>query len=207
MGKTIGLFSKVPDPYNPKPHTMLDTIREKVLFRLSTIIETGAASTLAYGGFKKDLKTGKRDFIGGLGGTVLAGGLTTRFFADFGTRVLDREELRAHLTDCLARIPANKLSQAVADTAAVLHERYGNKSPGFALIYNNLIVALYRYHGIAVSPEVVTYPIHEVATEKLAVVNVETQSFTKNIRANTSHAERALAAAAPPSLSTAISPR
>jgi hypothetical protein len=195
-GKTIGMFSKVPDPYNPKPHTMLDALREKFLFRLSTTIETGAAATLAYGGLKADPKSGKRDLIGGLGGAVLAGGLTSRFFADFGTRVLDREELRAHLTDCLARIPTDKLSQAVADTAAGLHERYGKKSPGFGVIYNNLTTALYRYHAIAVSPEIVTKPVLEVVTEKQAAVNASgAPSFTKNIQSNINHTERALTAA------------
>jgi len=53
-GKTIAFFSKVPDPYNPdKPDKdswrgRLDRIREKYLFKISTVTEALGASTVAY---------------------------------------------------------------------------------------------------------------------------------------------------------------
>ena len=52
IGKTIGLGSKIPDPYDPKPHTTLDTIREKFLFKISTTFEILGAGTLMVTAFK-----------------------------------------------------------------------------------------------------------------------------------------------------------
>lgn len=47
-GKSLALTSKIPDPYDPKPHTTVDTVREKVVFPTSSVIEAGAAGYLAY---------------------------------------------------------------------------------------------------------------------------------------------------------------
>lgn len=149
MGKTVGLFSKVPDPYNPAPHTALDTVREKYLFRLSSLIETGAATTLAIGNFKAD-KNGKRDFIGAAGGVSLMAGLTTRLFAKFGSREVDMDELYAHATDILAMEPPAQLPQLLADAAAAIKEHFKDKATlEYGDIYVRMMNDLYHYHHIA----------------------------------------------------------
>ncbi len=149
-GKTIGLFSKVPDPYNPaEKHTALDTVREKYLFRLSSLVEAGAAGTLAVGNFKAD-KNGKRDsYIGAAAGVSLTTGLLTRLFADFGTREVDMEELYAHSTDALAVVPPDKLPQLLAEAAAGIKDHFKEKSMDYGEIYTKMMTDLYRYHHIA----------------------------------------------------------
>jgi hypothetical protein len=48
IGKTISLASKVEDPYNKEQkHSWVDTLREKVAFRLSSVIEATAAGIIA----------------------------------------------------------------------------------------------------------------------------------------------------------------
>jgi len=179
----------VPDPYNPKPHTLIDTIREKWLFRLSTAIETGAATTLAYGNFKVNPKTGKNDVVGGMGGVALMGGLTTRLFAEFGTRVLNRQELYDDLVDCFARVLPENLQQAVADTAAKLHKHYDKKSPGVAQIYERLATQLYHDYAIAVLPE-------EASTRTAAAPVIEANAvkrFADRSREHFNHTQRTIA--------------
>ena len=147
-GKTIGLFSKVPDPYNPAPHTFVDDVREKYLFRLSSAVETGAATVLAVGNFRAD-KNGKRDFIGAAGGASLMAGLVTRLFAKFGTKEVDMDELYAHSTDILAKATPDKLPQLLAECAATIKENFKDKSIGYGEIYTRMMGDLYRYHHIA----------------------------------------------------------
>ncbi|HEU5047236.1 MAG TPA: hypothetical protein VFT64_05260 [Rickettsiales bacterium] len=147
VGKTTGFFAKVPDPYNPHPSTALDRFREKYVFRLSSLIETGAAGTLAVGNFKKD-KNGKRDYIGGLAGAVLMGGLISRLFAPFGEKELDKEEIFAYASDMLARVPPQNIPQAIADTAAFLSD---NMKTDYGKVYTHLMTDLYRYDNIAMN--------------------------------------------------------
>jgi hypothetical protein len=44
VGKISGLVAKEQDPYNPKPKTAIDTFRENIAFKLSSVIEGGAAT-------------------------------------------------------------------------------------------------------------------------------------------------------------------
>ncbi len=147
IGKTIGFFSKVPDPYNPKPNSWFDNIREKVFFRLSSSIEMVAAGTLAYGNIKK------KDTIGALGGATLVSGLGTRLFAKFGTKEVNMEEVYAHVVDNLAKIPADKIPLALNQTAVFLTEHFKNKAISFGEVYSNLESYLYKFHDIAVHAE------------------------------------------------------
>jgi hypothetical protein len=154
-GKSIALFSKVPDPYNEKhKHTWVDTVREKYLFRVSSGTEAVAAGLLAYNGltqkkiFYKD-KLQSRDWPGGIGGLLFMSGLVIRMFAPFGTRELNHKELTAHITDGLAQVPVDKLPQATAAAAAFLTDHFKDKKAEFGKIYTELATDLYRYHNIA----------------------------------------------------------
>ena len=83
VGKTIALTSKVPDPYNPQHHSFIDKVREQVSFRLSSIIEAGAAGFIAWDAFfakrtylpkgflgLKEPKVWKRDYFSFIGGLI-----------------------------------------------------------------------------------------------------------------------------------------
>jgi hypothetical protein len=145
VGKTVGLFSKVPDPYNPRSASTLDRIREKYFFRASSVIETGAAGILALGSFKSKKR------IGGTGGLIFMGGLTTRFFAPFGHREVNVDEAFAYAGDFLAREPREKLPQLVAESAALLaRDLSGDHAAlSYGAIYARLKGDLYTYHNIA----------------------------------------------------------
>lgn len=167
LGKAIALFSKVPDPYNPKPHTWVDTVREKVTFRLSTATEFVAACIIAADRFTKrrikmpDWKilpqklrgSVQRDYVGGVGGALFAAAFIIRFFAKFGVKEMNMDDLNAHITEGLSRVPRDKLPQALADTAAFIEAHFDkehkDKAQGFGYIFTHLANDLYRYHNIA----------------------------------------------------------
>lgn len=163
LGKLIGIAAKTPDPYNPKPHTMIDDIREKYLFRASTVIEAGAAATIAYDRFShrkiripnrsfipKSLRGSTQpDFIGGIGGLLFVAAFAARYFAKFGVRALDMEELEAHISDSIARTQPEKLPQLMAETAATVKENLKDTDISYGEIFTQMMSDLYRYHHIA----------------------------------------------------------
>lgn len=153
VGKTIALFTKVKDPYDPKPHTWLDTIREDVLFKAGSLIEAGAGSAIAINGFthgKIDIG-GKQmpDYAGGVGGLMFATGYLIRFFAKFGEKQMNMEELHAHISDSLSKVPPDKLPQLMADCAASIKDHFKDKPLEFGKIYSQIMTDMYRYHHIA----------------------------------------------------------
>jgi hypothetical protein len=89
------------------------------------------------------------DFIGGLGGIIFAIGYTIRFFAPLGTREVNMDEVNAHATDALSKVPQDKLPQAMADSAAFLADHFKDKGLKFGTAYTKLADDLYRYHNIA----------------------------------------------------------
>ncbi|MFM9890243.1 MAG: hypothetical protein ACKVOE_06340 [Rickettsiales bacterium] len=178
VGKTIALCSKVPDPYDPKPHSTLDKIRENILFKVSTGIETGAAAALAYNGLKpgekkipenpdgvrlftnnrsysswlpsfmKSKKFITRDWFGAVGGGLFTAGLAIRFAAPFGKREVNLKELYAHMAQGLAQVPADKRPQLVAESAAAIKAQFTDQSIEFGTIYAALAAELERYQQV-----------------------------------------------------------
>lgn len=153
VGKSLGLaFAKAPDPFDPKPDTAFDTFREKYAFRISSAIETAAASTLAIGSIRK------KDVIGGLGGASLVAGLTSRFFAPFGIKEVNMKELYAHTVDSLAVMPQDKIPGLLAKTAALLKDHFKEKPITYGQIYTDLRNKLYNENGIAVYADATCSP-------------------------------------------------
>lgn len=154
-GKTVALFSKTPDPYNPEPSTPIDWIRENVTFRLASVIEFFAAATLAHDRFtnpdRKIVINGQKmqDYVGGVGATLFTIGQAVRFFAPFGVKQVDMDALDEFIVDGLAKVPQEKLPQVVAETAAMLTEHFKGKF-AFGEIYAQLSQDLYKQHRIAV---------------------------------------------------------
>ncbi len=178
IGKTVAFFSKVPDPFDPKPHTWVDTMREKVLFRISSATEAVAAATIAYDRYRtrriilpqwkifgSKAGTVTRDWFGVTGGVLFMGGLVIRIFAPFGSKVMNMEELNAHITDGLARVPREKLPQLIIETAASIKEHFKDKVPEMSQIYTQLATDLYRYHHISL-PEGAAKTALAAETEK-----------------------------------------
>lgn len=160
-GKAISFLTKVHDPYDPKPHTTLDTIREKLLFKLGTATEFLAGSLISYGAFTtKNIGlynknatsiTPYRDWLGTVGGGLFAVGYVMRFNADFGTKNINMEEVYAHAEDMLAKTPPEKLPQLLADTAAELTSHFKDKNMNFGEAYTHIITDMYRFNHIAIN--------------------------------------------------------
>lgn len=178
IGKTVGLFAKVPDPYDPKPLTSWDSIREKALFKTSTVIEAGADSIMLYDRLKnKKINLGGAqypDYIGAAGSGIFIGAYGFRWFAPFGVKEMNLEELDAHIADGLAKVPPEKLPQLLADTTAYLTDHFKDKGLGFASIYQQLSDDLARYHHIHLphaappltppTPDIVAAVPHKIAS-------------------------------------------
>ena len=176
-GMTMGLFSKIPDPYNPKPPTTLDWIREKAVFRVSSWVQVIGAGMLAHGNYKKG------DVLGTLGGATLMGSLTTRSFAPFGGREVNRDELYAHIAEGLAKVQPEKLPDAVGETAHFLEGQFRDKHLSFGSAYMQLSDAIKRYHGIALYPERGNKPTLVTAdTGKFQVPAPHGDGFTTRVR-------------------------
>jgi hypothetical protein len=159
LGKTLALFAKVPDPYDPKPHTMLDTIREDYLFKVGGLIEAVAGGSIGYGAFAKkkigfaDPKSPgikpSTDYLGGIGGSLFAAGYIVRLGASFGSKNLDTDELFAHATDTLAKTSPEKLPQLMAEASATLKEHLKDKPVEYNELFTKMMTDMYRYHHIA----------------------------------------------------------
>lgn len=158
-GKALALFTKVPDPYEDKPHTLLDTIREKVVFKVGGLIESAAGAFIAVNAFK-NRKVGRPndntpdikphiDYLSGVGGMLFAGGYIVRMWAPFGEKQVNMAEVYAHATDTLAKTPPEQLPQLMADTAATLKEHFKDKPVSYGEIFTKMMTDLYRYQHIA----------------------------------------------------------
>lgn len=171
-GKTVAITSTAEDPYNPKPPSELDKIREKYTFRTGGWMETFAFGALAVDGFKNKkisfqpafkevVKDGEkaferikgvkihRDYISAIGGALFTIRYAMRHWAPFGVRDMNMPELYAHVTDGLAQMPAEKLPQLLADTAADITDHFKDKHLKYGEVFTQLLTDLYRYHHIA----------------------------------------------------------
>lgn len=152
LGKFVSLASKEPDPFNPKPPSLLDKFRQKGTFRLSSVIEGAAAAWMAKDRFDK------RDWAGTAGNLIFVGGYMIRLMAPFGERAVDMKELNAHITDSIAGMPREQLPQTLADIASDLHRHFNNdkksgKGPSIGQLYADLAADLQKHHGIDLSPD------------------------------------------------------
>ena len=188
-GKSLAFFSKTADPYNPTPPSTLEKIREKFVFRTSSVIESGAASALAVGSFTGDFgkkKPDQSDFVSGVGGSIFAGALVSRIFAPFGKKTLNVNETFAYTTDLLAKMPQDKLPQLMADSAVLLSENFATPDLDFGKVYARLMNDLYLYNNISISiepaakqatPANTAEPAPETATRKTSE-DKEKQGFS-----------------------------
>jgi hypothetical protein len=188
-GKTVALFAKVPDPYDPKPHSTIDTIREKVLFKLGSVIEAFAGGTIAVNAYQKKKvgfsngktasMTPQRDWFGTVGGGLFATGYVVRLGAEFGSKNINMNEVYAHAEDTLARTPHDRLPQLLADTAAGLTTHFQDKGMTFGETYSRMLSDLYRYNQVAIENAA-----HVSSSEpKLAKAETKTDAAAPEVKA------------------------
>jgi hypothetical protein len=166
LGKTVATTAKVPDPYNPAPHSKLDEIREKYSFLGGGLIEAGAFSALAYDAYtnsspvmrngtldtSRSIKFGgkyHRDWLSATGAALFVGGYIVRSWAKYGERRVDMHEVYAHASDAIALLPQEQIPQAIADVSAYLANHFkGKTDPKFGEIYNKISDDLSVEHHI-----------------------------------------------------------
>lgn len=161
-GKGVSFLSREPDPYNPEPPGLVRQFREKVTFRLSSVIEAFAASYMGY-----DRWRNKRILIGGVehpdyygmaGNAVFVGGYGMRLMAPYGSRVVNMPELYAHMADGLAQLPRAELAPRVLALAVHLDQHFRHAPPDkkhpvdVASIYQHLVAELATHHQITLAP-------------------------------------------------------
>ena len=162
-GKSLALTAQIEDPYNPKPHSWLDTFREKYSFLLGGLIEVTSFSALAYDNFTNTnpsnpaqrnrgiLFRGKvyRDWLGGIGASMFVLGYVVRSWAKYGQRHVDMDELRAHVSDTIATLPSDQIPDQVAASASRIATHFKDQSGmEFATIYAALAEDLHKHHHL-----------------------------------------------------------
>jgi hypothetical protein len=152
FGKTIALFTKVKDPFDKKPSSMLDKFREDYIFQIGSITEAIAGLKVAENAYNGKIELGGkqyRDWAGSIGGVLFATGYYIRLGAKFGEKQMNMKELQAHITDNLAKVPPAQLPQLIAESAASLKDHFKEKPLEFGQLYAQMMSELYRYHHIS----------------------------------------------------------
>lgn len=194
FGKTVALTSRIPDPYNPKPATVTDTIREKFSFLAGGLIEITSFSALAYSCFFKTKENNYQgglklrgklypDFIGGIGASLFVLAYIVRCWAKYGERKVNMPELYAHASDMLAETPPEKVPQLLANTAASLAEHFENGKPvPFGAIYTNIVNDLSKFHVATKRPAANDPNFHHAQEQKTPLKLVKPAAEAPNNR-------------------------
>lgn len=152
LGKAISLSSKEPDPYNPKSGGLISTIREKVTFPLSSVVEGVGAFWMARDSWNTKIKMfGKEhphDYFGTVGNTVFICGYLIRLAAPYGSLEVNMKELNAHLTDMADKMPREKLPQVLAEMSVDLKKHFKDKLPDTSEIYTQLAEEMKLHHHV-----------------------------------------------------------
>lgn len=155
-GKTLSLMATADDPYNKRPPAPLDTFREKIAFQAGGWVEAGAFGTLTYDALTNPNRRitirGReyRDYVGALGSALFTARYIMRHWAKFGERRMDMDEVYAHATDSLAKMPQGRIADLVTHTATTLAEHFKDQNLTFGEVYTRLKSDLYTYHHIVV---------------------------------------------------------
>ena len=198
IGKALVGISKEADPYNPKPSTTIDKIREKVTFPLSSIVEGYGSSWMAYDRLKNQRFThnGKSmpDYPGALGNAVFTGSYAFRLMAPYGTRDVNMKELYAHISDSLAKMPKGDIPSVLADTAVELSQHFkGQETPeptDIASIYAGLATDLKEYHHIDLLSSTPSHAAEPPKERSFASQHAPKPHAADDLKPHTSHEHR-----------------
>jgi hypothetical protein len=174
LGKGVSMLAKEEDPYDPEEKNLIDNFREKIAFKLSSVIESGATAymladrlnmikkpdIIGYNGQPKPAPRNEmsilgqefnNDYLGAAGGLVFMGGYGIRFTASYGSLDVDMKHLYAHISDCLNEVPKEILPHALIATAANLKNHFADKKITFTEIYSGIANDLLHHYGVDVA--------------------------------------------------------
>lgn len=152
-GKFISLASVEPDPYSAEPPGLIRRLRERVTFPLSSVVEGVASGFMTHDRFTRQKITwgGKtmRDYPGAIGNAVFVGGYGIRLAAPYGSLQVQIPELAAHMADCLATLPPEKIPGQLAEMCHHLARHFeGKQDVSLGQIYTQATKELARQHHI-----------------------------------------------------------
>lgn len=185
IGKFIGFAATIPDPYAPGKKNWLSTIREKYIFKASSVTEGVAQGYMAYDRLKnkKINIRGKQypDYLGSAGMSIFTLGYGIRLAAPFGEKECDMQELNAHAVEGLAAVPKEKLPEAIATVSAriVEHFRDQKNAPSFEQVYNKIAVGLKEDHQITPQKPQSSNPMPEKEVSEITPT-VEKHEITRH---------------------------
>ncbi len=163
VGKGLSMIAKEEDPFNPKDKNFIDTFREKIAFRASSIIEGGASAYMLADRLNMvDEQAPKKaisvlgvetdyDWLGASGNLVFIGGYGIRLTAPYGTLDVDMKHLYAHISDCLNEVPKEILPQTLMASATSLKNHFADSKITFTEIYSGIADDLLHHHGVDVA--------------------------------------------------------
>lgn len=147
VGKITALTAREPDPYNPAPPDTLRSLRENVAFKASSVIEGIGATTMSIDDYRH------KNIQGAIGNGIFVGGYYIRYFAPFGTREVDRDELFAHAAAAVAAAQPAHRACALTRASALLAQHFqGAKGLSLADCYQQIAQGLAKDHGITIAP-------------------------------------------------------
>lgn len=146
-GKFTSFASKEADPFNPEPATMLDTLREKITWPLSSVIEGVAAGFMTHDRFaNQKIKIGGKqipDYLGGVGNSIFIGGYGIRLSAPYGSREVDLKKLYHHAARGIVQLPEAQQPQAILTLAQQFAQHFNRRDThNAAVMYEGLNEAL-----------------------------------------------------------------
>jgi hypothetical protein len=164
LGKSVSMLAKEEDPYDPEEKNLIDNFREKIAFKLSSVIEGGAAAYMLADRLnlvdkdapKKSIKVAgietDYDWLNAAGQSVFIGGYWIRYaYASYGSLDVDMKHLYAHISDCLNEVPKEILPHALIATAANLKNHFADKKITFTEIYSGIANDLLHHYGVDVA--------------------------------------------------------
>ncbi len=130
-GKFTSFMATESDPYNPEPPSAWRSFREKVAFRLSSVIEGGGALYSVRDRYKNhEIFVGNKsmpDIPGTFGNAVFVAGYGIRYTAPYGSREVYMPELYAHVSKALAQLPVDRQAEALAKAAQWMAGHFADK--------------------------------------------------------------------------------
>lgn len=152
-GKGFILAASEPDPFSPEPMTFWRGLREKVMFRMSSVVEVICSCMLAHNRFNKKktdangelildangLPQRDPDYFNVAGNASIVTGYIPRWIAPYGTREVNMNELYAHAAKALSALPPEKATPMLEQISGELADHFKAKKLDAAMIKKQIV--------------------------------------------------------------------